>query len=189
MEIRLDDAFMILAHLFNTSFDVVYGTSCEYNQDTKTVYINHFESWIEQIMGAAREVMHHHQHEEGRGTHGEDMEFYKRCKLAMIKDPKLLWLQRSEPNEVEANAFCKVFADRLLKFAHDNKMLTTYKYRKLLAEAVDILALTTNDPTDFYTNAQNQKVLDKEKVVYRTLEAKYGNDITLLLTKKFASIA
>jgi len=89
-----------------------------------TVFVDDYANEVTTIIGLAHEVMHHKQNEKGRALKGDDLHNYQIAKLFMMKDPKYLWLQRSEPN-----AFCKLFVDKLLKVAHLCKMITTYKYR------------------------------------------------------------
>ena len=186
LQIDLDELLGVLAELFDTKdFSVVYGDTFEYNQETKTIYVDERHDNLTTIMGMAHEFMHHVQNIENRAVKGLDMEDYKLYKLLSEKDEKFLWVHKNVPQEIEANAFCKLFIDRYLKFLHGNKIISTHKFRAGQKQAVDILGI---DPNEFYGEDKVKELLAKEGDAYNRLDARYGNDIELILIKKFIKI-
>jgi len=186
LQIDLDELLGVLAELFDTKdFSVVYCDTFEYNQETKTIYVDERHDNVATIMGMAHEFMHHVQNIESRAIKGLDMEDYKLYKLLSEKDEKFLWMHKNVPQEIEANAFCKLFIDRYLKFLHDNEVISTNKLRARLKQAIEILAIS---PNEFYGEDKVNELLTKENDAYKRLDARYGNDIGFILTKKFIKI-
>ena len=185
LQIDLDGLLEVLSELFDTrDFTIVYGKDFEYNQEAKTIYVGENYDYIMSAMGIAHEFMHHVKNIEGRAIKGLDMEDYKQLKLLSLIDDKFLWPHKNVPQEIEANAFCKLFIDRYLKFLHGNKIISTHKFRAGQKQAVDILGI---DPNEFYGEEKVKELLDKEAATYKELDARYGNDIEFILTNSLSS--
>ena len=177
------DAIEILSELFGLKdFCVVFSEKgAEYDRKKKTIFIpDRYENW-KQIMGLAHEIMHHKQHIEKRLIDGLDLEEYALYGALIEKDERFLWLQRIEPDEIEANAFCALFINKVYEFFYKHGAITKSTYNKMLKQTEDILAVTEA------LEGSEGKLLEiksKEKAEHKRLDAEYGEKIMELLAKR-----
>ena len=181
--ILMDDVIEILAELFN-AYDVqifYWDEDFEYNPKKKIIYAPEDAGGVFAIMGIAHEFMHHKQNIDKRWMSEDEAGDYKIHIIVASVDERSQWLLRMPDIEIEANAFCKLFIERLLEFNFINGFLDD-EGRKIALRAVrDYLEIAKPHPDN---ESKVKEIKAKEKSLHAKLKGELSVKIDDLIFKR-----
>ena len=158
-----------------------FGREFSYDKKTKTIIIERSENWLYLVMGIAHKMMHHKQNDEKRLLiNYDDAEDYAFYNFLADKDARFEWIAKNEPCEVEANGFCRLFAEFFLANMLRAGKISIAEYSMQVRQIDLILALELNEFCDKNTA---KMICDKELAARDELQKRFGAHIAELLAR------